>query len=175
MKRRAKATLLFLTLGCGSGAESAPDLSGMYAIVRHTISRAEPGGAKATCSAEGAAVMEKPYLRVWVDDMDVLRWALCDKADVTTCQDEAYGFAKQRSDRWEIRGATAAAYFVGCTLYHAEGSARREGAAGVRLEVKVWNEARDVPLDRCTLDAAEDLGKESECDEHEVVVAASLQ
>jgi hypothetical protein len=142
----------------------------MYHLDHHTES-------KSTCSAEGPAVTDPNYMRVYLDtlgSLTQLHYAFCTSTDVSTCADEFLIF-DDVDGSWIITAATSASYSGGsCSLFHAEGSAARDGAAGVRLEIKQWDIAQTIPQSQCTVDAAAALSSMSACDDHVVAVGSPV-
>lgn len=168
------AAVCITTVSCGSDSDGAPDITGMYQITRQTESLRSGPDMPATCGSEGPVVTTGAYLKLGLDDFNGhLTWARCEDAAGAQCDEEFWTFSDLNGG-WEIGAATSAAFSGGlCTLFHLEGSVTST-SNGVRLVLKEWNEFPTATAAECTLDRADALAAQDDCDRHVVIEANSL-
>jgi hypothetical protein len=174
---RALVATALLLGACGGGGGSAPDLVGMYSIDSHTESQA--GATPATCSGPGE-VIPPEFLQLSIDDfggLDSLAWALCETEQPSSCDPTDFFTFDDIDGEWTIGAATSAAFSGGgCTLFHAEGDVTQqsEEPVAIRLELKEWNEFESLSEEQCTIEAADALAEQDDCERHVIITATRL-
>lgn len=167
MKRFVGLLAVALVAACGGG-DDAPDLSGMYQVSHHTRS-------DTSCTSEGAEVTDFAYFQLVDGFIDGYDLEECDTADPASCAAGIIGFPEAGDGGWYMNGAnTQTGGGTTCNLYRTKRSAVLQSDGTLRIELRDWAEYGERSEADCTLDAAESLSGDANCESFEVIIGAAL-
>jgi hypothetical protein len=157
-------------------AAEGPNLLGMYEVTYHTLSHTNSAADLVDCTTEGDAVTIPPYIHMTEDFISGYEMEECDYAGESTCTFTSWNFNTAQDDgwTWENPSTQIGGGYSTCTLYYTEASAIVQDDNILRIVIKDWYDSNDLSEDECTLEAARELGDETDCMHHEVIVATPV-
>lgn len=167
MIRFVAAILVVVASACGGGSD-APDLGGMYQVTYHTRG-------DTSCTTEGAPVSDYAFFQMVDGFIDGFEIDECDTSDPQSCRAGIIDFPEAGDGGWYQHAAnTQTGGGTTCNLYRSEYSAVVMADGSLRIELRDWAEYGQRSEADCTLDAAESLSGDANCELFEVITGAPL-